>query len=576
MRGSLFSLLLTCLMLSSAQTATITVPGDQPTIQAGIDVALDGDTVLVAPGNYSEMLDFLGKRIAVTSSAGASQTTLVPSEPGTLIRFTSGEPVGTELRGFTITGVENPNGYVIEIGSGKPLIAENIFVENNTVDGKELIRCQAAAWIEYNLFYNNGGISCIGIWVSGHYPVVTNNTLINNRRGIFSANGGGDVINNIVINSIDYGFWGSFALLDHNDVWQNNPDYDNGAVAGGASISAVPYFCDELAADFSLGDISPCAPAHSPDGVLIGAYDVGCVYTCVDSDSDGFGDPGHPENSCPDDNCPYVFNPTQMDWDNDGLGDACDSCFDSDGDGYGDPDFPENLCTVDNCPDAPNEDQADEDDDQIGDVCDNCPNIANPLQADADGDGIGDLCDSCTDLDDDGYGDPEFPANLCDIDNCPGVPNPNQADADVDQVGDACDNCQDDYNPDQQDADNDGIGDACDSCTDTDGDGYGSPDYPANTCTDDNCPLDYNPDQADADSNGVGDVCEYCMCGDANGDGIWNISDPVYLIAYIFGGGPAPNPLCLGDADGNVIVGISDAVYILAFVFGGGPEPHCP
>jgi hypothetical protein len=32
---------------------------------------------------------------------------------------------------------------------------------------------------------------------------------------------------------------------------------------------------------------------------------------CVDSDGDGFGDPNHPENTCPNDNCPTVYNPTQ-------------------------------------------------------------------------------------------------------------------------------------------------------------------------------------------------------------------------------------------------------------------------
>lgn len=70
--------------------------------------------------------------------------------------------------------------------------------------------------------------------------------------------------------------------------------------------------------------------------------------------------------------------------------------------------------------------------------------------------------------------------------------------------------------------------------------------------------------------------CEDCKCGDADGNTIWNISDAVFLIAYIFGGGPAPDPLCLGDADGNGIVNISDAVYLIAYIFGGGPEPHCP
>lgn len=67
-----------------------------------------------------------------------------------------------------------------------------------------------------------------------------------------------------------------------------------------------------------------------------------------------------------------------------------------------------------------------------------------------------------------------------------------------------------------------------------------------------------------------------CTCGDANGTGSINISDAVYVINYIFGGGTAPNPLCRGDANGTGSVNISDAVYIITFIFGGGPVPHCP
>ena len=124
---------------------------------------------------------------------------------------------------------------------------------------------------------------------------------------------------------------------------------------------------------------------------------------CIDSDLDGFGDPDHPENECPDDNCPFAYNPDQADFDGDGAGDACDS---------------------------------DDDDDGVDDIVDNCPFAANGSQEDSDGDGVGDACDLCP-----GFND--------------------LADADADNVPDSCDNCPETANPDQADNDLDGIGNAC-------------------------------------------------------------------------------------------------------------------
>ena len=69
------------------------------------------------------------------------------------------------------------------------------------------------------------------------------------------------------------------------------------------------------------------------------------------------------------------------------------------------------------------------------------------------------------------------------------------------------------------------------------------------------------------------DICSACACGDADNNGIITISDAVYLINYIFAGGPAPAQLCLGDADGNAIITISDAVFLINYIFAGGPAP---
>jgi photosystem II stability/assembly factor-like uncharacterized protein len=63
------------------------------------------------------------------------------------------------------------------------------------------------------------------------------------------------------------------------------------------------------------------------------------------------------------------------------------------------------------------------------------------------------------------------------------------------------------------------------------------------------------------------------ICGDANGDGEVNIGDAVYLISYIFKGGPPPDPVCVGDANGDGDTNVGDAVYLIAYVFKGGPPP---
>ncbi len=65
--------------------------------------------------------------------------------------------------------------------------------------------------------------------------------------------------------------------------------------------------------------------------------------------------------------------------------------------------------------------------------------------------------------------------------------------------------------------------------------------------------------------------------GDANYSGGINISDVVYLINYIFAGGPAPFPIKLaGDANCSSAISISDAVYLISYIFAGGPAPCSP
>ena len=63
------------------------------------------------------------------------------------------------------------------------------------------------------------------------------------------------------------------------------------------------------------------------------------------------------------------------------------------------------------------------------------------------------------------------------------------------------------------------------------------------------------------------------LAGDADNNGVVNISDAVYIVSYIFSGGPAPVPMVAGDADCNGLITISDVVYLINFIFSGGPAP---
>jgi hypothetical protein len=65
------------------------------------------------------------------------------------------------------------------------------------------------------------------------------------------------------------------------------------------------------------------------------------------------------------------------------------------------------------------------------------------------------------------------------------------------------------------------------------------------------------------------------ICGDANNDQSVNVGDAVYLIRYVFSGGPGPVDPEAGDANSDGEVNLADAVYLVGFIFKGGPEP-CP
>jgi parallel beta-helix repeat protein len=73
-----------------------------------------------------------------------------------------------------------------------------------------------------------------------------------------------------------------------------------------------------------------------------------------------------------------------------------------------------------------------------------------------------------------------------------------------------------------------------------------------------------------------GDCARGFVRGDVDGKGRIDISDPIFLLGYLFLGGRAPDCLDAADANDDGILDLSDAVYSLTFQFQGGKAPKSP
>jgi parallel beta-helix repeat protein len=292
-----FTVLLTLHGVLSA--ATINVPGDQPTIQAGIDAATNGDEVVVAPGTYLEAINFLGKSITLRSASSDPTDTIIDGTGNFhVVQCVSSEGSDKVLQGFTITGGNANGAFPDDRGGGMynsssgPTVTHCIFSGNMASFGGGMFNFISSPKVTHCSFsgdtagfgggiYNQGGsptmINCAfsgntaGTWGGGMYstssssPTLINCTFTGNTAGfgggIYNNNSSNSTVTNCILwgDSPDEIFNnGSTPTVSFSDLQGGLPA---GTIDGGGNIDTDPLFVDAVGGNLRLQSVSPCIDA---------------------------------------------------------------------------------------------------------------------------------------------------------------------------------------------------------------------------------------------------------------------------------------------------------------------------
>ena len=299
------------------------VPGEFLTIQEALDVAVDGDTVLVAPGFYrgqgNKGLNPNGKAVVVISEQGPTTTFIDCEGSGRGFLFASGETPATVVSGFTIMGGMEPVGGGVACIGGSPtlhdlviagnhaqsqggglvcIFASPVLVDvslqsNHSDDDGGGIYCQSGSAPQMSgvLVHDNnaaddgGGIYCSEGGLDMTACTVAFNTVGGQGGGIMARNGAQVTLDAciVVFSSAGGGLWaesGAQVTPTCSDVFGNTDgDYRGDLIdltGQDGNISLDPLFCDPQSRDLSLDADSPCLAANSGCATDMGALGMGC------------------------------------------------------------------------------------------------------------------------------------------------------------------------------------------------------------------------------------------------------------------------------------------------------------
>ena len=340
----------TLLFAGEISARIINVPQEHDSISTAVNLASDGDTVLVAPGFYRENILIDNKKIVLASnfildsSAVTISVTVIsgssPDDPdrASVVTISGSGSSGTMLTGFTLTGGfgtflgdRYAGGGVFVTDCPDASITFNLVTGNSATYGGGVAAYGSSPKFERNIIAYNFSTYGGGIDLNDSPAQVSRNMVAENDASI--AGGAVSISNSqgaVLKDNIFYqnsavtggGIASEFsdAVISHNDFWGNtNGDFSGCDPALGDTVYCQNYNgvpCDEFSNIFRNPVI-----VHFEDGVIV----VECNSDIIDAGSEQ--NPDCPIGGTRIDMGPYEFDYIVGDADFDGEVDISDVVY---------------------------------------------------------------------------------------------------------------------------------------------------------------------------------------------------------------------------------------------------------